>query len=86
VQRDRLLDELLDVCIGSLLRRGDVPSNILERFAMDTQSLAHNSNELRVDLVLVLLIIPLELVEFNQHDSLFRVEMASEGFSDVWDE
>jgi hypothetical protein len=52
---------------------------------MGTESLAHNSNELCMDLVLMFLIIPLELVKFDQHDSLFRVEMTPEGFTDVWD-
>lgn len=86
MQCDRLLDELLDVCIRRLLWWWDVPSDLLERFAVRTQSLAHNRNELRVDLVLMFLIIPLEFVKFDKHDCLFRVEMATEVFSDVRNE
>lgn len=39
-----------------------------------------------MNLVLVLLVIPLELVELSKHDRLFRVEVSTDAFTDVRDE
>ena len=53
---------------------------------MHLQTIAHNRNQFRMNLVLVLLIIPLQLVEFDEHDGLLRVEMTTESLSNVGNE
>ena len=46
-------------------------------------TIAHDRNQLGVDLVLVLLVVSLELVKLDQHDSLLRGEVAPKRFADI---
>ena len=50
------------------------------------QAVAHDGDEFRVDLVLVLLVVPLELVELDEHHRLLLAQVASERLPDVRDE
>ena len=58
----------------------------LQRLGVDLHAVAHDGDELGVNLILVLLVVALELVEFDEHDGLLWVEMAAERFADVRDE
>lgn len=53
---------------------------------MDLEAVAHDSDKLEVDLVLMLLVVALELVELGEHDGLLGVEMTTKGLADVGDE
>ena len=46
-------------------------------------TVAHDRNQLGVNLVLVLLVVSLELVKLDQHDSLLRGEVAPKRFADI---
>lgn len=50
---------------------------------MSCETVAHYRDQLRVNLVLVLLIIALELVKLNEHDRLLRGEVPPEGLANV---
>ena len=50
---------------------------------MRCNTVAHDRNQLGVNLVLVLLIVALELVELDQHDSLLRREVAPKCFANI---
>ena len=51
---------------------------------MRRNTIAHDRDQLGVNLVLVLLIVTLELVELDQHDSLLRGEVAPKRFANIW--
>jgi hypothetical protein len=44
----------------------------------------HDCSQLGVNLVLVLLIVVLELIECNQHDSLLQGEVVPKHFVNIW--
>jgi hypothetical protein len=50
---------------------------------MRRKTVAHNRNQLSMDLVLVLLIVALELVKLDQHDRLLRGEVAPKRFANI---
>lgn len=50
---------------------------------MRRNAVAHDCNQLGMNLVLVLLIVALELVELDQHDSLLRGEVAPKRFTNI---
>ena len=58
----------------------------LESAYVRRQAVTHDRNELCVDLVLVLLVVPLELIEFDEHHGLLLAQVSPECFSDVRDE
>ena len=53
---------------------------------MCRDTVAHDRNQLGVNLVLVLLVVPLELVKLDQHDGLLRGEVAPKRFANVRNE
>ena len=53
---------------------------------MRRQPVAHDRNKLRMNLILVLLVVPLELVELDEHDRLLLAQMSPERLPDVGDE
>ena len=53
---------------------------------MRREPVAHDGDELGVDLVLVLLVVPLELVELDEHHRLLRAQVPPERLADVRDE
>ena len=50
---------------------------------MRRNTVAHDRNQLGVNFVLVFLIVALELVELDQHDSLLRGEVAPKCFANI---
>ena len=58
----------------------------LEGAYVRRQAVAHDGDELRVDLVLVLLVVALELVELYEHNGLLRVEVSPESLTHVGNE
>ena len=50
---------------------------------MRRNTVAHDRNQLGVNLVLVLLIVALELVKLDQHDSLLRGEVSPKRFANI---
>lgn len=55
----------------------------LESAGMHLQPIAHDRNEFRMNLILVLLIVSFELIKFGKHDSLFRAQVTSNRFANV---
>ena len=53
---------------------------------MRRDTVAHDRDQLGVNLVLVLLVVALELVKLDQHDGLLRGEVAPERFANVRNE
>ena len=50
---------------------------------MCRNTVAHDRNQLGVNLILVLLIVTLELVKLDQHDCLLRGKVAPKRFADI---
>ena len=50
---------------------------------MRCKTVTHNRDQLGMDLVLVLLVVTLEFVKFDQHDRLLRGEVAPKGLANI---